>query len=162
MRKIVAATEENKEEILKLYKIQLGREFCPWDDSYPGMKEIEFDLGREALFVMIDGQEINADAGSKEDRIIAAISIDGWSSRLAPGAELSRLAVHPDFQNQKIARQMLVFGMEELARRGYKSVHFLVNKLNVKALRSYAVFGFDTVGECSLFGQPFLCYEKSL
>ena len=48
MRKIVAATEENKEEILKLYKIQLGREFCPWDDSYPGMKEIEFDLGREA------------------------------------------------------------------------------------------------------------------
>ena len=60
---------------------------------------------------------------------------------------------------------MLVFGMEELARRGYKSVHFLVNKLNVKAtnnLRSYAVFGFDTVGECSLFGQPFLCYEKSL
>ena len=27
MRRIVAATEENKEEILKLYKIQLGREF---------------------------------------------------------------------------------------------------------------------------------------
>lgn len=119
----------NKEEILKLYKIQLGREFCPWDDSYPGMKEIEFDLGRESLFVMIDGQEINTDAGSKEDRIIAAISIDDdpqverldcWSHKLAPGAELSRLAVHPDFQNQKIARQMLVFGMEELARRGYK------------------------------------------
>ena len=108
---------------------------------------------------------------SKEGRIIAAISIDDdpqverldcWSHKLAPGAELSRLAVHPDFQNQKIARQMLVFGMEELARRGYKSVHFLVNKLNVKALRSYAVFGFDVVGECSLFGQPCLCYEKSL
>ena len=48
MRRIVAATEENKEEILKLYKIQLGRVFCPWDDSNPGMKEIEFDLGREA------------------------------------------------------------------------------------------------------------------
>lgn len=135
MRRIVAATEENKEEILKLYKIQLGREFCPWDDSYPGMKEIEFDLGRESLFVMIDGQEINTDAGSKEDRIIAAISIDDdpqverldcWSHKLAPRAELSRLAVHPDFQNQKIARQMLVFGMEELARRGYKSVHFLL------------------------------------
>lgn len=100
MRKIVAATEENKEEILKLYKIQLGR-VCPWDDYYPGMKEIEFDLGRESLFVMIDGQEINADAGSKEDRIIAAISIDDdpqverldcWSRQLAPGAELSRLA----------------------------------------------------------------------
>ena len=80
-------------------------------DSYPGMKEIEFDLGRESLFVMIDGQEINADAVRKEDRIIAAISIDDdpqverldcWSHKLAPGAELSRLAVHPDFQNQKL------------------------------------------------------------
>ncbi len=98
MRRIVAATEENKEEILKLYKIQLGREFCPWDDSYPGMKEIEFDLGRESLFVMIDGQEINSDAVSKEDRIIAAISIDDdpqverldcWSHKLAGTRGLS-------------------------------------------------------------------------
>ena len=51
MRRIVAATEENKEEILKLYKIQLGREFCPWDDSYPGMKEIEFDLGLSLIHI---------------------------------------------------------------------------------------------------------------
>lgn len=64
------------------------------------MKEIEFDLGRESLLLMIDGQRINADAGSKEDRIIAAISIDDdpqverldcWSHKLAPGAELSDL-----------------------------------------------------------------------
>lgn len=44
MRAIVQAEEKDKEEILRLYKTQLGREFCPWDETYPGEKEIEFDL----------------------------------------------------------------------------------------------------------------------
>ena len=158
---IVKADASMKEEILKLYKMQLGREFCPWDEHYPDVKEIEFDLSRDALFVMKDHGE----------KIIAAISIDDdqnvetmecWDEKLKPAAELARLAVHPDFQNNGIAREMLKYGMDELKRRGCKSVHFLVNKLNKKALRSYAVFGFETVGECSLYDQPFLCYEKPL
>ncbi|MBR4768803.1 MAG: GNAT family N-acetyltransferase, partial [Lachnospiraceae bacterium] len=61
-----------------------------------------------------------------------------------------------------IARKMLAFGMEELKRRGFKSVHFLVNRHNTKAIRSYAVFSFPVVGECELFEQEFLCYEKEL
>ena len=122
MRKIVAATEENKEEILKLYKIQLGREFCPWDDSYPGMKEIEFDLGRESLFVMIDGQEINADAVRKEDRIIAAISIDDdhrWRGLIA-GA----ISWHPGLSFQDL-RFIRIFRIRKLRDKcwylGWKS-----------------------------------------
>ncbi len=51
MRKIVEAKAEDKDEILNLYKIQLGREFCPWDGYYPEAKEIDFDLSRYALFV---------------------------------------------------------------------------------------------------------------
>ena len=54
------------------------------------------------------------------------------------------------------------FIMEELSRRGYRSIHLLVNSRNVKALRSYAVFRFDTVGECDMYDQHFLCYEKNL
>ena len=49
MRAIVQAEEKDKEEILRLYKTQLGREFCPWDETYPGEKEIEFDLSYERL-----------------------------------------------------------------------------------------------------------------
>ena len=52
--------------------------------------------------------------------------------------------------------------MPELKKRGYQSVHFLVNKENKKALRSYAVFQFPVVGECEMFGQPFFCYESKL
>ena len=99
-----------------------------------GKKGIEFLILVENLWsVMIDGQEINADAVRKEDRIIAAISTDDdpqverfdrWSHKLAPGLSFQDLRFIRIFRNQKIARQMLVFGMEELARREYKSVHF--------------------------------------
>lgn len=161
MRAIVQAEEKDKEEILRLYKTQLGREFCPWDETYPGEKEIEFDLSRDALFVMKD----------EKGKIIASISIDEdeaveklecWTPELQPGKELSRLAVDPDYQNHGLAREMLQYGMQVVYSQGYKSVHFLVNRHNKKALRSYAALNFQTVGECELYDQPFLCYEKAL
>lgn len=215
MRKILVATADDKEEILKLYKMQLGRQFCPWDEHYPDVKDIDFDLSRESLFVMWDYDDAsdkeydNADnnhrmshcnssdnvnninehnnisdkerncvntkqsrnLSGKNARIVAAISIDEdpmveeldcWTDALKPGAELARLAVHPDWQNKGIAREMIRFAMEVLKKRGDRSVHFLVNRLNTKALRSYAALQFEKVGECSLYDQPFWCYEKKI
>lgn len=159
--KIAMASNDDIDEILKLYKAQIGKEFCPWDEHYPGMREIEFDLSRDSLFVMKD----------KDNHVIAAISIDMdenvenltcWSADLQPGGELSRLAVLGEWQNRGIAREMIKYAMDILAQRGRKSVHFLVNKKNEKALRSYAHLNFNVVGECDLYEQPFLCYEKAL
>ncbi len=159
--KIECAKEESRAEILELYRSQLGREFCPWDEDYPGNDEISYDLSRDALYVMRD------DTG----RIIAAISWEEdpqvdelacWDPFLQPGGELARMAVAPDMQNRGIARKMVKFGLGLLREKGYKSIHFLVNCLNVKALRSYAVFGFREVGECDMYGQHFICFEKEL
>ena len=160
MRIIELATQADKAEILALYKIQLGRKFCPWNEYYPGEEEIDYDLSRDALLVM-----------REDDKIIAAISLDKdeavealpyWTKELKPGGELSRLAVLPEYQNQGIARKMLNAGMELLRLRGFKSVHFLVNRLNVKALKSYDKLNFNTVGECEIFNQPMFAYEKPL
>lgn len=160
MRIIELAKDSDKAEILALYKIQLGREYCPWNEYYPGEEEIDYDLSRDALLVM-----------REDDKIIAAISLDKdeavealpyWTEALRPGGELSRLAVLPEYQNQGIAREMLNAGMELLRSRGFKSVHFLVNRLNVKALKSYDKLNFNTVGECEIFNQPMFAYEKPL
>lgn len=157
---IQLAQPSDKEEILKLYKSQLGKKYCPWNEYYPTVNEIEFDLSRNSLFVM-----------KHKNKIIAAISIDDddsvtnlpyWTSKLQPGAELSRLAVDLDFQSQGIAKKMIIHGMNEIKNRGFKSLHFLVNKTNLKALKCYEAFGFNKVGECELYDQPMLCYEKEL
>ena len=161
MRQILPAGKADQAQVLELYKRQLGREFCPWDEHYPGETEIEFDLSRDALFVMkTDKGEVIAAISIDQDEAVEAL--DCWSAERRPGGELSRLAVRPDWQNQGIAREMLQYGMKMLAERGYRSVHFLVNRFNEKAIRSYEVFQCEVVGTCNLYGQPFLCYEKEL
>ena len=158
---IERAEEKDRDEILALYRSQIGREFCPWDEHYPGNDEITYDLSRDALYVMRD----------ETGRIIAAISweedpqvdeLDCWDPKLQPGGELARVAVATDMQNRGIAREMVSFGLELLKSKGYKSLHCVVNRMNEKAIRSYAVFGFNEVGACSMYDQHFLCFEKEL
>ncbi len=154
------ASPKDKEEILALYNIQKGREFCPWDEHYPTMNEVEFDLSRDSLFIIRDNGQIIAAASIDYDEQVE--ELECWSKELMPGAEMSRLAVMPEYQNQGIARLLLKHGMTVLKERGYKSIHFLVNKHNIKAIKSYAAIEFNIVGECELFDQPFICYEKQL
>ena len=160
---IELAREEDRDEILELYHMQIGREFCPWNEHYPSNDEITYDLSRDALYVMRDEGE--------NGRIIAAVSLEEdpqvdelpcWSEELQPGGEIARVAVHPNWQNRGIARQMVRFGLDRLRERGYKSFHGIVNALNEKALRSYAVFGFQKMGECDMYEQHFICYELKL
>ena len=160
-KRILQAVEEDKTELWKLYKAQLGQEFCAWDEHYPDMQDIEGDLSRDALFVMRNAK----------NEIIAAISLDEdenvenlpfWTETLQPGGEVARLVVRTDYQNQGIARDMIQYAMKVLKERGRKSVHYMVNKENLKAVRSYEHLHFKLVGECTMYEQPFLCYEQKL
>lgn len=65
--------------------------------------------------------------GNEDGEIIGTITVDEdpqvealtcWSKTLQPSAELSRLGVRTDMQNQGIARQLLQHGMKELKNRG--------------------------------------------
>ncbi len=176
---ILPATEADRDQVLALYQEQKGKEYCPWSDEYPGNETIDFDLSRDALYVMKEkekkeeqdkGKEKDKEEEKDKRKILAAVSLDEdedvnrldcWDPAIAPGGELARLAVRRDMQNRGLARILLDFGMREWFRRGKKSIHFLVNRHNVKAIRSYAAFGFHVVGECEMFDQEFLCYEIS-
>ena len=157
---IVLASDSDREQIMKLYKEQLGREFCAWNENYPSEETIDFDLSRDALFVMKENNEVIAAISIDKDEDVE--KLDCWDKNLAPGGELSRLAVTHSMQNKGIARLMMQHGMKALKDRGYKSIHFLVNKYNMPAIQSYAKLGFNDVGECYLYDQDFLCYEKEL
>ena len=126
-----------------------------------GEQEFDYDMKRNALFCMEneDG-EIIGTITVDEDPQVEALTC--WSKTLQPSAELSRLGVRTDMQNQGIARQLLQHGMEELKKQGKRSVHFLVCKTNKKALRSYEKLHFDVVGESDLFDEDWWCYEKEL
>ncbi len=157
---IQKASEEDRGGILSLYRAQLGRSGCPWDEEYPSDRTIDWDLSRGALFVLKRGGKIEAALSLEQDEEVDALPC--WDETLAPAGELARLAVAPEAQNRGLGRIMLRFGMDELKKRGFRGVHFLVNKANEKAIRSYAAFDFRVAGECRLYGQELYCYEKEL
>lgn len=157
----IKATEEDIEEIEQLYKNAIGTQGCTWSEDYPN-EEITFgDCERGDLFCM----------KTETGEIIGAISVDKdelvdeltcWSKDLRPVAELSRLVVKENYQNQSVARALLQGAMEELRNRGCKGVHFLVSPGNEKALRSYAKLHFIHCGDCDLYNHHWFCFEKTL
>lgn len=158
--RLVLAKETEKKEILALYRSVIGSEGCTWSLDYPNEEILEDDFSRAALFVMKEKEEILGAVSIDEDKAVEGL--DCWSKELVPGAELARLVVKEGYQNQGIARRMLRDMMVELRDRGYQSVHFLVSKMNERALRSYARLHFSKKGEAALFGEQWWCYEKEL
>ena len=157
---IVNAAESNRAEVLALYRMMLGREFCFWDEDYPSNETFDFDLSRDALFVLKMEGRIKATVSIELDDEVEKLPL--WDESLSPAGELARLAVHPDLQSRGFGKLLLQFGMDELKKRGFRGVHFLVNKGNKIAIRCYQNFGFHIAGECHLYDQDFLCYEKAL
>lgn len=158
MNRITLAAREDKEEILALYKTMLYGP-ADWNEHYPNEDTIDFDMSRNALYVM----------KNELDEIIAAISIDEdeevdklpcWS--IMPGGELSRLCVRKDMQNHGIAKEMMRYAFDVLKNEGKNGVHILVRIGHTKALSTYAKLGFKTVGECHLFDKDFICMEIKL
>ena len=155
------ASEKDKSEILALYRSLAGTEFCAWTEEYPGEIDIEGDLSRDGLFCLKDEKgEIAGVISIDQDENVERLTC--WSKELQPSAELSRIGVKVENQNQGIARKLLQHAMEELRRRGKRSVHLLVCKTNKKAIRSYEKLNFEVVGECQMFGEDWWCYEKVL
>ena len=154
----VKANEDDKLSVTQLYKNAIGSSGCTWDEHYPSMEHTESDLTREDLFCL----------KNESGEVIGAISIDDdanvdelpcWSKN---GAELARLVVKEEYQNQGIAGLLLRNAMEVLKQRGYEYIHFLVSKEHTKALRAYEKLHFDKVGECNLYDGNWWCYEKKL
>ncbi len=161
MFRVEHATWRDREELMRLYALQKGREFCFWPEDYPAAENVEEDLAQDALFVMRD----------RAGTLVAAVSVEldedqdqlpCWNPGQAPAMEIARLAVHPGFRNQGLARRIVAYAMQTLKERGNRSVRLLVNSQNLPAIHVYRFFRFEQVGECDLYGQHFLCMEKDL
>ena len=160
MNIISHAKETDKNEILELYRSLLHGP-AGWDENYPGAETIDYDLSRDALYIMKnEDKEIIAAISADLDDAVEALTC--WSSDLAPGAELSRLAIRKDMQNQGLSKQMMKYAFDELRKANKKSVHILVMKVHAMALHSYETLGFRIVGECNLYNHDYYCMEIEL
>lgn len=158
--KIVLAQEKDTDEILNLYRANLYGP-ADWDENYPSLDTIAFDLSRNSLYVM----------RNENNEIISAISIDSdeevenlscWNKDLTPAIEISRLCVREDMTNNGISKVMMKHLFTKAKNDGCKSIHILVKTGHTVALKSYSKLGFKKVSQCNLFGKDFICMEKAL
>ena len=154
------ASKEEAEEIYSLYKSKFGTPGCTWSEYYPNMDNIKTDLERGNLFVLKMQEEIIGSVAIDVDEQVDALEC--WDKKLVPNGELARLVVKDGYENRGLARQLLIYGMEELKKRGMRAVHFLVSETNMKALNSYNKLNFNNKGQCHLYDEHWLCYEKEL
>lgn len=146
------------EEILAFYQSFIGTEGCTWDEGYPAMEHVCMDIEKENLFLVRDEKGIVATISIDSDAQVDAI--DKWE--IANSREAARLAVRKDMQGKSIARNMLLLLMEELKRRGYAGIHFLVSPDNPAALASYQKLTFENRGSVNMYGHDWYCYEKKI
>jgi ribosomal protein S18 acetylase RimI-like enzyme len=157
----VKATKEDISEISRLYRSAIGSEGCTWSDQYPNQEITESDVKRGDLFcIKNETGNILGAVSVDDDKIVENLAC--WSKTLQPSAELARLVVKKEQQNQGLAGKLLQGGMDILRERGCRSVHFLVSKTNERALRAYRKIEFQNRGEAELYGESWWCYEKKL
>lgn len=155
------ATYEDIDEISALYSAAIGTDGCTWSFDYPNADITREDYERGDLFCLkTDEGEITGAISVDDDPMVEELIC--WSEQLHPSAELARLVVKESHQNQGVARMLLAAAMKELTNRKYKGVHYLVSPENERALRSYAKLNFRYCGECDLYGQHWMCFEKEL
>ena len=85
---IEKATEGERSEIMALYKAQIGREFCPWDEDYPSDETMDWDYSRDALFVLKADGKIRAAISIEKDESVDKLTC--WDKSLEPEGELAR------------------------------------------------------------------------
>jgi len=153
------ADVSEKGKILSLYRSVLGSEFTTWDEEYPNIKTIEWDLSAGSLYVM-----------AEVDEIIGAISIvpeneldwvPYWKVR--EGArEIARFVVAAAYRGRGIAQKMLAETERILAHGGCRAVHLLVACKNIPAYRTYVKAGYTMLGKCEAYGGIYYACEKDL
>ena len=154
---LLPATEAQSDEILALYRSQIGQGTSDWNEYYPDMACIQDDLADHALYTV-----------QQDGRIIAAISLHNHDDELdaldcwtpARARSISRLCVDLSLQGQGIAGRIVEAAIAASRTEGYTSMRLLCSKTNAAANRLYQRLGFVLRGSCTMYETNFFCYEK--
>lgn len=156
-------TAEDVSAVAALWKSLVGTPGCMWDEEYPGEEDARRDVDECALYVLCkdgeDGEIIGAmSAGDDYD----LWTLGFWSMDIKRHAGCSRLGIAAKYQGQGLAKVLFSQVEQDLLKRGYDGVGFLVSPHNPAALAVYNKMGYVKIGETWMYEQDFYCYEKNL
>lgn len=157
---IQMATENNIEEILDIYHSLIGKDGCTWDFDYPNVTDVKNDINKNSLYIVLHNQEIIAVAAAGEDDELK--ELDCYSKDIKVPCDLARIGVKAEYQNKGIAKYLIKYIEQDVIKRGFDGIHFLVSKTNPHAKAVYDKLNYLCCGECLMYEKEWFCYEKKL
>ena len=115
-----------------------------WHDGEPLLRAV-----REAVFIREQNvpEELEWDGMDGGSRHALALSLNGEAigcGRILPNGHIGRIAVLPQWRNQRVGTGIMEALLDEARTRGFKEVDV---DAQVQALPSYHLFGFVEQGE---------------
>ena len=137
------------------------KEICQWDEKYPARTDFMKDIEQKQLTIgMVNGHLAGIYVLSKE--CDAEYETADWSDQDGDYYVLHRLCVNPEFQNQGIARRMLIQIEQDVKTAGGTSVRLDAFSQNPYALRLYEHAGYCKTGRADWRMGQFVLMEKVL
>lgn len=132
-----------------------------WTLNYPSKTAFEHDIERNELYVL-----------NHIERIVGCIVISTymdedyrsveWLTEHTDNYYIHRLAVHPEYQGQGLAQQLMGFGENFARENNARSVRLDTFSENKRNQKFYQLRGYIKLGEIYFPSQsihPFHCYE---
>ncbi len=145
-------------QIASLYRAAIGTPGCTWNESYPGVLELEHDFASGNLYVLAEGKTV-----------IGAVSVvfpneldDACAWEVRNAKEIARVVISQDCRGRGLAAQMLPKLFDKLHREGCAAIHLCAACCNNAAIKTYRRLGFAFLAQAELYGHPFCLCEKKL
>lgn len=137
--------------------------FKHWNNSYPGIELIKKDIESGSLFFYKEKGIAKGMITLTEESLEEYQEIN-WKDNSGKALFMQRLAVHPLWQGQGIAKALVEFAEKKAKEDGYSTLRLDVFGGGESATKVCDETGFSQSGEYhSKFQKtPYLCYEKSL
>ena len=75
---------------------------------------------------------------------------------------MARIGVLKEYQGKGIAKILVKYIEQDILKRGFDGIHFLVSKTNPKALAVYNKLEYKKCGETVMYDIDWFCYEKKI
>ena len=135
-----------------------------WNQHYPSRTAFQQDVSRGELYVL-----------EKQDKIVGIVVIStlmdleyepiAWLTPNGNNVYIHRLGVHPQYQGQGLARQLMDFAESQARKAQMDSVRLDTFSQNKRNQKFYVNRGYKQLGNIYFPKQsefPFYCYELVL
>ena len=162
---IRAAKEEEIDTLMAITracaKAMIAKNIFQWNEHYPSREAFVRDFENNDLYVILSKEVIIGCITLSRDMDAEYLPIS-WLTDSGNNLYIHRLAVHPNYQGQGHAQQLMDYAEKKAKKHKYNSVRLDTFSQNERNQKFYEQRGYQRLGDIYFPKQskhPFYCYE---